>query len=256
MRLQGKLVVITGAASGIGRSGSLLFAQHGAHVVAIDRDRGALDDLKHEANAQGSEVDVLEADLSDTDACRHSFTQATSILGGLDIFWGNAGVVGPAGIEDLDEKAYARTLDLNLTANVVMAGMVVQKMKERGGGSIIFTSSISGLVGSRKSPVYAITKHALVGLVRSLAIAHGQDRIRVNAICPGLTATAMLPHAMGRGVDAEAMERNKAAHIASIPIGRVAEALEIAKAALWLASDDASYVTGVALPVDGGFTCA
>lgn len=256
MRLQGKLAIITGAASGIGRSGCLLFAEQGAQVVAIDRDRAALDELMSEADSRGCVIKVLEADLRDAGVCRQSLRQAMDLLGGLHIFWGNAGVVGPAGIEDLDEKAYASTLDLNLTANVVMAGVVVGQMKSNGGGSMIFTSSISGLVGSRKSPVYAITKHALVGLVRSLAIAHGKNGIRVNAICPGLTATAMLPHAMGRGVHAAAMESNKAAHVASIPLGRIAEAIEIANAALWLASDESSYVTGVALPVDGGFTCA
>ncbi|MCV0438911.1 MAG: SDR family oxidoreductase [Hydrogenophaga sp.] len=256
MRLQGKLAVITGAASGIGRSGSLLFAEHGAHVVAIDRDQQALDALKTEAAMQGLTIEVLQVDLSNAQACRQALQQSVGLLGGLHIFWGNAGVVGPAGIEQLDEKAYASAMDLNLTANVLMAGMAITQMKHSGGGSMIFTSSISGLVGSRKSPVYAITKHALVGMARSLAIAHGPDGIRVNAICPGLTETAMLPHAMGRGVDTEAMERNRAAHIASIPMGRVADAIEIAKAALWLASDDASYVTGVALPVDGGFTCA
>lgn len=255
MRLQSKLAVITGAASGIGRAGCHLFAEHGARVVAIDRDAAALEQMKAEAGIHGDGIQTLVADLGDAGACRHALAQAAERLGGLNVFWGNAGVVGPAGIENLDLLAYAATVNINLQANVLMAGSAVTNMKAKG-GSMIFTSSISGLVGSRKSPVYAVTKHALIGLMRSLAIAHGQDRIRVNAICPGLTQTAMLPHAMGRGVDSAAMEQNKAAHVASIPLGRVAEAIEIANAALWLASDDSSYVTGVALPVDGGFTCA
>lgn len=252
MRLSEKRIVITGGASGIGRAGALLFAQEGAKLVIIDRESSTLKEVVRAAPVGA--VHSLVADLSDPDAARKALTQAVQILGGLDVFWGNAGVVGPAGIEEVTLAEYTETEAVNLRANVLMAGIAVTHMRARG-GAMLFTASISGIVGSRKSPVYAVTKHAIVGLVRSLAIAYGPDRIRVNAICPGITETAMLPHAMGRGLSHEEMLQNKAAHLASIPLGRAAEADEIARAALWLASDEASYVTGIALPVDGGYTC-
>lgn len=252
MRLAEKRIVITGGASGIGRAGALLFAHHGAKVVIIDREQSALDAVM--AAAAHGRIQSLVADLSDADAARRVMMQAAQQWGGLDVFWGNAGVVGPGGIEDVTVEQYAETEAINLRANVLMSGIAVKYMREKG-GAMLFTASISGIVGSRKSPVYAVTKHAIVGLARSLAIAYGPDKVRVNALCPGITETAMLPHAMGRGLSHEAMLQNKAAHLASIPLGRVAQADEIAKAALWLVSDEASYVTGVALPVDGGYTC-
>lgn len=255
MRLKGKTAVITGAASGIGRVGCDLFAREGAQVVAIDRDESALSELADSLAGSPGQVHPLVADLSDARACQDVLVQAVALLGGLDILWGNAGVVGPAGIVDFDLDSYEATLRVNLRPNFILAAASVAPMRQRGGGAMLFTSSISGIVGSRKSPVYAATKHALVGLVRSLALAHGEHGIRVNAICPGLTETPMLPHAMGRGLELDAMLKNKAEHVASIPLRRVAEPIEIARAALWLVSDDASYVTGVALPVDGGFTC-
>ena len=252
MRLSNKLAVISGGASGIGQAGALLFAQEGARVAIIDRDPAALERVV--TMGPPGAIVAIAADLADPDTARQAMARAVEQLGGLDIFWGNAGVVGPAGIEDLSLEDYALTEAVNLRANVMMSGLAVSHMRQRG-GAILFTSSISGIVGSRKSPVYAVTKHALVGLARSLAIAHGPDRIRVNAICPGITETPMLPSAMGRGLTTEEMQKNKSAHLASIPLGRAAQAEEIAKAALWLASDDASYVTGIALPVDGGYTC-
>jgi len=252
-RLKDKCVAITGGASGIGAEGVLLFAREGARVVAIDRDRDALDAVVRQA-PPGS-VKAVVADLADPEAACAALAEAARLLGRLDVFWGNAGVVGPAGIEDLTLADYANAEAINLRANVLMAGEAVRLMRAASGGAMLFTSSISGLVGSRKSPVYAVTKHALLGLTRSLAIAHGTHGIRVNAICPGITETPMLPHAMGRGLDTQAMEKNKADHLAAIPLGRAAEASEIARAALWLVSDEASYVTGVALPVDGGYTC-
>jgi len=255
MRLQGKLALVTGAASGIGRTGCELFVAEGARVVAVDRDAAALAALQSELAGRNGSLHAMPVDLGDPEACRSVVERAVALLGGLDLLWGNAGVVGPAGVENLDLAQYEDTMRVNLRPNFLLAAAAVAPMRARGGGAMLFTSSISGIVGSRKSPVYAATKHALVGLARSLALAHGGENIRVNAICPGLTETPMLPSAMGRGLDQAAMLKNRAEHVAAIPLRRVGAPLEIARAALWLLSDEASYVTGVALPVDGGFTC-
>jgi len=255
MKLKGKLAIITGAGSGIGLVGCELFAKEGAQIVAVDRDISGITSLVSRLPSLNGKIHALEVDLSNEDNCTEVVAKSLSLLGGLDILWGNAGIVGPGGIEDVDSQSYADTININLRPNFILSGKAVEPMRQRGGGSMLFTSSISGIVGSRKSPAYAVTKHALVGLVRSLAISLGQEGIRVNALCPGVTETPMLPSAMGRGLTEAQMLKNKAEHIASIPLGRVGESIEMARAALWLLSDDASYVTGITLPVDGGYTC-
>jgi NAD(P)-dependent dehydrogenase (short-subunit alcohol dehydrogenase family) len=161
---------------------------------------------------------------------------------------------GPASVEDLDLDAYRRAIDLNVTAAALGAGQVAQYMRKRGGGSIIFTASVSGLVGSMMSPIYSAAKWGVVGLTKSLALALAGDGIRVNVVCPGLADTPMKTGFTGRSGDPAEAAANEAKLIANVPMGRLVQAGEIADAALWLASDEASFVTGVALPVDGGFT--
>ncbi|MCX7321157.1 MAG: SDR family oxidoreductase [Hyphomicrobiales bacterium] len=142
----------------------------------------------------------------------------------------------------------------NVTSATLGAGEVIKYMRERGGGSVIFTSSVSGIVGSMMSPIYSAAKFAVVGLTKSLAQAFAGDQVRVNVICPGLADTPMKLGFTGRsGVAAEAAA-NETKLLTAVPMGRLCKAEDVAYAALWLASDESSFVTGVALPVDGGFT--
>lgn len=254
MRLANKLAVITAAASGMGRAGVRLFASEGARVCAIDINADALAALADEMGGLGHSIETVQADLSDADQARDSVHQAAATLGGIDIFWAHAGIPGPAGIEGIEAEAYRSTIAINIDSAVIAAGEVAVHMRKRGGGSLIFTSSVSGIVGSRFSPVYAATKFGIVGLAKSLCQTFGPDNIRVNAICPGLTATPMAIHFTSRKGDLEEARRNEEMLLASVPLGRVCQPEEIAQAALWLASDHSSFVTGVALPVDGGFT--
>lgn len=255
MRLNNKLAVITAAASGMGRAGVELFLREGASVCAVDVNADALAALAKDMEARGHKLETVVADLSRTDDMKSSINKAAEKLGGIDILWAHAGIPGPAGIENLDIVEYDRSVALNLTSAVIGAGEVIKYMRKRGGGSLIFTASISGLVGSMFSPVYSSQKFGIVGLTKSLAQTFAPDNVRVNVVCPGLTATPMAMQFTSRKGDVEEAKANEQKLLASVPLGRVCRPDEVAHAALWLASDDASFVTGVELPVDGGFTC-
>jgi NAD(P)-dependent dehydrogenase (short-subunit alcohol dehydrogenase family) len=199
-------------------------------------------------------VHAIPADLTKRSDSKRIIHEAAALMGGIDVLWSNAGTPGPGEVEGVDLDAYDKSIELNVTTGVIAAGEAIPYMRRRGGGSIVFTSSISGLVASLLSPTYSAAKFAVVGLTKSLALRLAKDRIRVNAICPGMTQTGMLNTFMSRSRDVQEIERNTAAFIAHTPLGRIAEPSEIAHAALWLASDDASFVTGIALPVDGGLS--
>lgn len=255
MRLANKLAVITAAASGMGRAGVELFVREGARVCAIDINAEALKALVSEINAPAGTIVIVPADLSTPDGMRDSIKLAAELLGGIDILWAHAGTPGPGSVENLDMAAYERAMALNLTSAVLAAGEAAQYMRLRGGGSLIFTASVSGLVGSMFSPIYSAGKFAVVGLAKSLAQRFAVDGIRVNVVCPGLTDTPMMPGFIGRDGDEAQKAENERKLLAAVPLGRLGKPHESAHAALWLASDDASFVTGVALPVDGGYTC-
>ena len=255
MRLANKLAVITAAASGMGKAGVELFAREGARVAAVDVNAAALAALAAEMAAKGTPIETIQADLSSVDGARGSAHAAADKLGGIDILWAHAGIPGPAGIENLDLDAYRKAMTLNVDSAVFAAGEVVGHMRRRGGGSVIFTASVSGIVGSRFSPVYSAAKFAVVGLTKSLAQTFAPDKVRVNVVCPGVTDTPMLLEFMSRDRDPVKAAASQAKFLESVPLRRLCRPEEIAHAALWRASDDASYVTGIELLVDGGFTC-
>lgn len=254
MRLENKLVVVTAAASGMGKAGVELFLREGAKVAAVDVNAERLAELAAEMNAAGHKIETITADLSKPEQARSSINDAAEALGGIDILWAHAGVPGPGGVENLDMTAYDLAISLNITSATLAAGEAIGHMRRRGGGSIVFTSSVSGLVGSMFSPVYSAAKFAVVGLTKSLAQRFAADNVRVNVVCPGLADTPMKIGFTGRSGDPAEAEANQARLLAAVPMGRLCKAEEAAHAVLWLASDDASFVTGVALPVDGGFT--
>lgn len=254
MRLQDKLVVVTAAASGMGRAGVELFLREGAKVAAVDVNAEGLAKLSSNMEAGGHKIATITADLSKPEQARSSINDAAAALGGIDVLWAHAGIPGPGGIENLDLAAYDQAIALNVTSATLAAGEVIGHMRRRKGGSIVFTSSVSGLVGSMFSPIYSAAKFAVVGLTKSLAQRFAPDNVRVNVVCPGLADTPMKIGFTGRSGDPAEAEANQARMLAAVPMGRLCKAEEVAHAVLWLASDDASFVTGVALPVDGGFT--
>lgn len=252
MRLDNKLAIVTAAASGMGRAGVERFVREGARVAAIDINPDALDALAGEFGRD--RVIPITADLATADGALDSIDRAAEALGGADILWAHAGMPGPASVENLDLAAYDKTIALNVTSAALGAGRVAPHMRRRGGGAIVFTASISGLVGSMMSPIYSAAKWGVVGLGKSLALAMAPDNIRVNVVCPGLADTPMKIGFTGRSGDPAEAAANEAKVVGAVPMGRLVKAGEVADAVLWLVSDEASFVTGVALPVDGGFT--
>lgn len=255
MRLNSKLAVITAAASGMGRAGCELFLREGANVAAIDINEAGLAELQRDLDPGGTRLSTIVADCGDVTQSRESIHQAAEKLGGIDILWAHAGIPGPSGIENLDVAAYQQALTLNIQSATFAAGEVIGHMRQRGGGSVVFTASVSGLVGSMFSPVYSSCKFAVVGLTKSLAQTFAPDGVRVNAVCPGLAETPMKAGFVGRNNDPDEARANEEKYIGLVPMKRLCRPEEAAHAVLWLASDDASYVTGVALAVDGGFSC-
>jgi len=252
MRLEGKLAIVTAAASGMGRAGVERFVREGARVAAIDISADALDALVADFGAD--KVIPIVADLATEAGAKDSIHAAAQALGGIDILWAHAGMPGPASVEDLDMVAYQKAIALNVTSAALGAGQAASYMRQRGGGAIVFTSSISGLVGSMMSPIYSAAKWGVVGLTKSLALALAGDQIRVNVVCPGLADTPMKGAFTGRSGDPAEAAANEAKIVGQVPLGRLVKAGEVADAVLWLVSNEASFVTGVALPVDGGYT--
>lgn len=253
MRLQGKLTIVTAGGSGMGRAGCLLFAQQGAKVAVVDFDAGKAAAVVDEIGSRGGTAHAFIADLSKPDQCKRVMAESAAWLGGVDALWAHAGMPGTARVEGVDLDEYRAAIDLNLSSALICAGEAAPHMRRRGGGAIVFTSSIGGLVGSMHSPVYSIAKFGVVGLTMSLAQRYALDKIRVNAVCPGPIDTPMLSKFFARPDDHQDPEENQRRMMAMVPMGRAGRPEEVAHAALWLLSDDASYVTGVPLPVDGGY---
>ncbi|WP_218510358.1 SDR family NAD(P)-dependent oxidoreductase [Variovorax sp. dw_308] len=253
-RLEGKRTIITAAASGMGKAGCELFAQHGARIAAIDRDEAALASVVAAIEASGGHARGFVADLSDSKATVDVIDAAKQWLEGVDILWNHAGMPAPADIDDLDLARYRLSAELNLTSAVLVSGEVIRTMRKQRSGSIVFTSSTSGLVGSALSPLYSALKAGVIGLTKGLAVRYAAEGIRVNTICPGPVATPMLYNDFMKVDPRFSKEDNEQRVLSAVPMGRVGQPLEVAHAALWLASDDASFVTGAALPIDGGLT--
>jgi len=252
VRLDKKRAVITAAASGMGREGVARFLREGARVAAIDISGDGLASLVAEFGSD--RLTPIIADLSTPEGARESIDSAADALGGMDILWAHAGMPGPASVENLDLVAYRKAIDLNVTSAALGAGQAAPHMRRSGGGAIVFTASVSGLVGSMTSPIYSAAKWAVVGLTKSLSLALASENIRVNVVCPGLADTPMKARFTGCSGDPAETAAIEAKILSAVPLGRLVKPGEVADAVLWLVSDEASFVTGVALPVDGGFT--
>jgi NAD(P)-dependent dehydrogenase (short-subunit alcohol dehydrogenase family) len=242
--------LVTGGASGIGRAAVLQFATAGARVVVADvDDSGGAAVVAEAAAATGHDdrVHFVHTDVCSPDDTAAMVAAAVECFGRLDCALNNAGMSGqPGGIVDCPLDQWQRTLDLNLTSVLLSMRAEIPAMLETGGGSIVNTASVAGLVGFPALPAYVASKHGVVGLTRSAALEFVRQGIRVNAVCPGNTRTPMLEAFIGGDANIEKMVMRGA------PIGRMATPDEIAAAAVWLCSDAASYVNGVILPVDSG----
>jgi NAD(P)-dependent dehydrogenase (short-subunit alcohol dehydrogenase family) len=252
MRLKDRIALITAAGSGMGRAGALRMAEEGAHVIATDLDGGAAKDTVGLIHAAGGSAEAHVLNVADTDALAAMAQDIGSRHGVLHILYNHAGIPGVAGI-DIAERDFDIAVDVNLKGAFFLTGKCVDLLAAADGkGSVIFTASVSGIVGSPLSPLYSMTKGGIVLLMRSLALKLAPQGIRVNAICPGPIATPMLPQFFGRDTGDDVTDLMDS-FTTAVPMGRRGLPEEIANAALFLASDEASFITGVALPVDGGY---
>ena len=261
MRLQGKIGIVTAAGSGMGRAGALRFAREGARVAVVDVAADRVEQVVGEIAAAGGVAHGIVADLTRDEDARRIVWETRDRFRALDFVWNHVGHPGPAAVEGIDMQAFELAIDLNLRSVLVTTEAAIPELRARGGGSLLFTASTSGLQGSSFSPVYSMCKFGVVGFVRSLAVRLAPEEIRVNAVCPGPIDTPMLRVFVARpdqkstaGVNPEDLVQRRA-H-GSVPMGRTGRPEEVASAALFLLSEEASFVTGAALPVDGGVTAA
>ena len=245
----GKVAVVTGGGSGIGRATATAFAQAGASVIVADLDPNTLDDTIRAIKDAGGEGIGVVTDVSRAADVEAMVASATDTYGGLDVAFNNAGVEAqPLPVADVTEAEWDRVQAVNTKGVWLSMKYEIPAMLERGGGAIVNASSILGLFGSPNGSLYSSTKHAVAGLTRSAALDYAAAGIHVNATSPGMIDTPMMERtAVNMAVPPEAFS-------AMHPLGRTGTAPEIADAVLWLCSDAASFVTGVVLPVDGGYS--
>ncbi|WP_210494504.1 SDR family oxidoreductase [Patulibacter sp. SYSU D01012] len=244
-RLEGRVAVVTGAGSGIGRATAARLAAEGASVVASDRDEAA---ARETASVIGDRALAVQADVTDADAMARLVEQAVARFGGVDVFHNNAGMAQAAKpLADVGRAEWDALIAVNLTAFFVGAQAVAPAMRERGGGSIVVTASTSAVHPRPGLSAYAAAKSGVLGLTRALALELAADRIRVNAINPVAVKTPMLQEFRLAAED-ELLDKMAA----TIPLGSAIDAEDVAAAVAYLASDDARFVTGIALNVDGG----
>lgn len=258
MRMANKVGLITAAASGMGRAGALTFAREGASVAIVDRDQAGAEAVAREINDAGGRAIAIAGDLRDDAFARDIVHRTVAAFGGLDFAWNHVGHPGPSMVEGIEMSEYELAMDLNVRTVFVTTTHAIPALRARGGGALLFTASTSGITGSTYSPIYSAAKFGVIGMVKSLAKRYGHEGIRVNAICPGPTDTPMLRVFVARpdsqlppGEDAESLVVKRGG---MNPMKRVGQPQELANAALFLLSDEASFVTGVALAVDGGAT--
>jgi NAD(P)-dependent dehydrogenase (short-subunit alcohol dehydrogenase family) len=248
-RLDGKVAVITGAGGGMGREAALLFCEEGAQVCVADVDA----DAAEKTAADAGDAFAIRVDVSDSDSVREMYDQTVERYGGIDVLYNNAGISPPDDDSILvtEPDAWQRVQDVNTKGVYLCCKHGIPRLLERGGGSVINVASFVALVGAATSQIsYTASKGAVLALSRELAVQFARQGVRVNALCPGPVETPLLLRIFGD--DPAAYERRRV----HLPMGRLAKPREIVNAALFLASDESSYVNGATFLVDGGLTAA
>jgi NAD(P)-dependent dehydrogenase (short-subunit alcohol dehydrogenase family) len=246
-RLKDKIGIVTGAGSGIGRACAIALANEGARIALVGRRK---DPIERVAREIGERAFAISADVSKAGEISRLLEETVRRFGGLNVLVNNAGVLHVGTAEQITEEQWDDTFNLNVRSVWLLSRAVLPHMRKSGGGSIINLASVLGIVGARNRAAYAPSKGAMVQLTKCMAIDHGHENIRVNAVCPSFVETELTAHLIGQAPDAAAFRRERtAAH----PIGRLGRPEDIAGLAVYLASDESSWVTGAVLPVDGGY---
>ncbi|HPD60747.1 MAG TPA: glucose 1-dehydrogenase [Thermodesulfobacteriota bacterium] len=256
-KLEGKVVLITGSGSGMGKAAAILFAREGARVVNVGRRAGLLEETVKIIKEFGGEAIAVTADVSKGEDVRMMIQKAVDTYGRLDILCNHAAILHkPAPLADVPEETWDPVIDINLRGVFLGMKYAIPQMIKQGGGVILNTTSAQGLVGVANLSPYAAAKGGIIALTRTAAIEYASYNIRVNCIALGMVKTPNMEGLIAElppdSVEVKALKAGKAYNI--IPLGRMAEAEEIAPAMLFLVSDDAGYMTGSVMVVDGGYT--
>jgi meso-butanediol dehydrogenase/(S,S)-butanediol dehydrogenase/diacetyl reductase len=246
-RLNNKIAIVTGAGSGIGRACAIALAREGAKVVLVGRRKERLEETAREI---GDSAFVLVADVSAQDEIARVVEQTVAHFGGLNVLLNNAGVLHIGTAEQITEKQWDETFNVNVRGLWLLSRAVLPAMRKAGGGSIINMASVLGINGARNRASYAPSKGAVVLLTKCMAIDHGHEHIRVNAICPSFVETDLTAAVISRSPNPNSV---RAERIAVHPIGRLGQPDDVAGLAVYLASDESSWVTGSVFAVDGGY---
>ncbi|MEX2208242.1 MAG: glucose 1-dehydrogenase [Myxococcota bacterium] len=247
-QLGGKAVLITGGASGIGKAAAAACAREGARIVIADVSESAGREVVEKLRANGADAHFVHADVTRAADVTALVERTVALLGRLDCAFNNAGIEGAvAPLADYPEDAFARVLEVNVLGVYRCLKAELPVMLRQGGGAIVNTASVAGLIGAAGLSAYIASKHAVLGLTKVAALENARERVRVNAVCPGVIQTPML----------DRLEEKASGLVAGVsavtPMGRVGTPEEVAEAVVWLFSDAASFVTGHALTVDGGY---
>ena len=246
-RVEGKVALVTGGASGIGRATALTFAREGAKLVVADMNADGGQQTVHMITENGGEATFVQVDVTSASAVEALISKTVETYGRLDCAHNNAGIWGGlrALTAEYPEDRWQQVIAVNLTGVWLCMKYEIPQMLSQGSGAIVNTASAAGLVGSRGISAYVASKHGVVGLTKTAALEYAQQGIRVNCVCPGMIQTPMTESAL--------RDPARQAQIAARPMGRVGTPEEIAEAVVWLCSDAASFITGHAMTVDGGY---
>ena len=251
-RLGGKVSLITGGGTGIGRSTALAFAREGAKVAVAARRVEKLQEVVNEIKGTGGEAIAVACDVRRAADAQNAVRKVVETFGKLDVLVNNAGVLSVSTIEEIPEEEWDRLIEANLKGPFLMCRAALPEFRKVGGGAIVNVGSVLGLVAMKKRAAYCASKGGVTLLTKAIAIDHGHENIRANCICPSIVETELVSQLFNTP-DGDRVKRER---LATIPLGRMGRPADIAELAVYLASEESSWLTGAAIPVDGGLTAA
>ena len=250
-RLKGKTAIVTGGGTGIGRAISLAYAREGAKVAVLGRRRDHLEEVLKELSQAGGTAKATVCDITRSDQIQEAVRGAESAFGPVSVLVNNAGALSVSTVESISDEDWDRVLETNLKGPFLMCRAVLPSMRRGGGGTIVNIGSVLGLVAMKDRAAYCASKGGLTLLTKAMALDHAHDNIRVNCICPAIVETKLVK---GLFPDTDDGQKLKQARIGTLPLGRFGQPQDVAELAVFLASDESSWLTGTAIPLDGGLT--